>query len=144
MQWHEIFDRDHEPSEAQIKEYVDTPLFDELDGWLRESYKVKPKLSYSGCGMDSGTWKGWNIKCQKSGKSLCTIYPRQGYLQLLVTIGERGVPEAELLMPLCTEYIQNLFKQSDFHGSRYLGIELRDENILRDTKSLIEVRARTK
>ena len=94
--------------------------------------------------MDGSAWKGWNIKYQKSGKSLCTLYPKQGYLQLLVTIGARGVNEAELLMPLCTEYIQNLFEQSGFQGSKCLGIELRDESVLRDVKSLIEIRAKTK
>ena len=144
MQWNELFDHEHEPSEAQIREFVETPLFDELDGHLKETYKVKPKLAYSKCGMDGGAWKGWNIKYQKSGKSLCTLYPKQGYLLLLITIGERGVNEAELLMPMCTEYIQNLWGQSDFHGSRYLGIELRDENVLRDVKNLIEIRAKTK
>ena len=144
MQWYELFDREHEPSDVQIKEYIETSLFDELDGHIKETYKVKPKLSYSSCGMDGGAWKGWNIKYQKSGKSLCTVYPKQGYLQLLVTIGERGVNEAELLMPLCTEYIQNLFKHSNHHGSRCLGIELRDESVLYDVKRLIEIRAKTK
>ena len=144
MQWHELFDRDHEPSEVQVKEFVNTPLFDELDGHLIETYKVKPKLSYSSCGMDGGAWKGWNIKYQKSGKSLCTLYPKHGYLQLLVTIGERGVNEAELLMPMCTEYIQNLFAKSSFQGSKCLGIDLRDENVLYDVKRLIEIRAKTK
>jgi len=144
MQWNELFDREHEPSESQIKEYVSTPLYDELDGHLRDAYKVKPKPSYSGCGMDGGAWKGWNVKYQKSGKSLCTLYPKQGYLQLLVTIGARGVDEAELLMPLCTEYIQDIFSKSEFRGSRILGIELRDDDVLYDVKRLIEIRARTK
>ena len=144
MQWNELFDCEHEPSEAQISEFINTPLFEELDGHLREAYNIKPKLSYSNCGMDGGMWKGWNIKYQKSGKSLCTMYPRQGYIQLLVTIGVRAVSEAELLIPLCTEYIQKLWAQSDFHGSKYLGIELRDERVLHDVKNLIEIRARIK
>ena len=144
MQWHELFGREHEPSETQVKEYVNTPLFDELDVYIKQTFNVKPKLSYSGCNMDGGSWKGWNIKYQKSGKSLCTLYPRQGYLMLLVVIGARGVTEAELLMPLCTEYIQAQFKQSDFHGSKYLGIELRDESVLQDIKKLIDIRARTR
>jgi len=143
-EWNELFDREHEPSEAQIKEFVNTPLFEELDGYLRQMYKVKPKVAYSGCKMDGGAWQGWNVKYQKSGKSLCTLYPKQGYLQLLVTIGVRGVNEAELLMPLCTEYIQDIYSKSEFHGSRILGIELRDETVLRDVKSLIDIRAKTK
>ena len=144
MQWNEMYDREHEPSQSQIKEFVGTPLFDELDGYLRQTYKVKPKLAYSNCGMDGGMWKGWNVKYQKSGKSLCTLYPKQGYIQLLVTIGVRGVNEAELLMPMCTEYIQDIFSKSEFRGSRILGIELRDDDVLHDVKRLIEIRARTK
>ena len=144
MQWNELYDREHEPSKIQVCEFVETPLFEELDEHIRETYKVKPKLAYSGCAMDGGMWKGWNIKYKKSGKSLCTLYPKQGYLQLLVTIGARGVNEAELLMPSCTAYVQELWGQSEFHGSRYLGIELRDENVLSDVKNLIEIRAKTK
>ena len=144
MQWYELFDREHEPSETQVKEFVGTPLFDSLDSHLRETHKVKPKLAYSNCNMDGGAWKGWNIKYQKSGKSLCTLYPKQGYLQLLITIGVRGLDEAELLMPQCTEYIQNIFKHSGTAGGKYLGIELRDEGVLHDVKNLIEIRARTK
>ena len=142
--WNELFGREHEPSETAVKEFVNTPLFDELDGYLQQEYKVKPKLAYSSCGMDGGAWKGWNIKYRKSGKSLCTLYPKQGYLHLLLTIGVRGVSEAELLLPLCTEYIQSLWGQGDFHGSKYLGIELRDESVMRDVKNLIEIRAKTK
>ncbi|MDR2571527.1 MAG: hypothetical protein LBD23_14710 [Oscillospiraceae bacterium] len=56
----------------------------------------------------------------------------------------RGVNEAELLMPTYTEYIQNLYREGDFHGSKYFGIELRDESVLCDVKSLIDIRARTK
>ena len=144
MQWYEMYNREHEPSEAQVQEYIKSPLFDELNSYLKETYKIKPKLSYSNCGMDGGAWKGWNIKYQKSGKSLCTLYPKQEYLQLLVTISARGVDEAALIMPLCTEYIRNLFEQSGFQGGKYLGIELRDERVLRDVKNLIEIRAKTK
>jgi AraC family transcriptional regulator len=143
-QWYELYGKEHEPSEEQIKEYVNTPLFDDLDSYLRQTYKVKPKIAYSSCSMDGGMWKGWNVKYQKSGKSLCTLYPKQGYLLLLVTIGVRGVNEAELLMPTCTEYIQSLWGQGEFQGSKYLGIELRDESVLCDVKSLIEIRAKTK
>jgi hypothetical protein len=34
--------------------------------------------------MDNNIWRGWNIKYQKSGKSICTIYPQQGYFLALV------------------------------------------------------------
>ena len=144
MQWNELFDREHEPSDAKVKEFVNTPFFDDLDDHLRQIYKVKPKLAYSNCGMDGGMWRGWNIKYQKSGKSLCTLYPKQGYLQLLVPVGAREMSEAELLMPLCTEYTQELFKRSGGADFKSMAFEVRDENVLHDVKSLIEIRRKTK
>ena len=81
---YEIFSKDKQPTEAEIKAFVGTALFSELDNHLRDNYKVAPKLAYSGCAMDHNIWRGWNLKYQKSGKSLCTIYPQQGYFLVLV------------------------------------------------------------
>ena len=79
MQWSELFDEAHEPLDNQIKEFVDNPLWDELADYLQQTYNVEPKLLYSGCSMQKGFWRGWNVKYKKSGKSLCTLYPKQGY-----------------------------------------------------------------
>ena len=144
MQWYELFDKENEPSETQVSEYIDSPLFGDLDGYLRCTHKVKPKLAYSGCAMDSGMWKGWNIKYKKSSKSICTIYPKQGYLQILLAIGAKEMNEAELLMPMCSQYTQELFKVKEVNGAKYLGFEVRDENVLQDVKNLADIRVRTK
>ena len=144
MNWNELYDREREPSEDQVKEFINMPLQDELDGSLRQEYKVKPKMAYSSCNMDGGMWKGWNVKYQKSGKSLCTLYPKQGYLQLLVPVGAREMNEAELLMPLCTEYTQELWGRSGGADYKSMAFEVREENVMRDVKSLIEIRVKTK
>ena len=62
--------------------------------------------------MDGGYWKGWNVKYKKSGKSLCTLYPKQGYILALMPVGLREMNEAELLMPSCTQYTRTLFEQA--------------------------------
>ena len=80
----ERFDKATQPTEAELKEFANTPLIDDLDSHLRDVYKVKPKYAYSSCEMDKNIWRGWNIKYQKSGKSLCTIYPQQGYFMALI------------------------------------------------------------
>ena len=144
MQWSELYTREHEPSETQVKEFVDTPLFDELDDYLRQTYKIKPKLAYSGCKMDGGIWSGWNIKYKKSSKAICTLYPKKGYLQILLAIGQREINEAELLMPSCTEYTQELFKVDECNGAKYLGFEVRDEDVLQDVKNLAALRVKMK
>ena len=81
---YEFFNKEVKPTESEIREFVDTKLFADLDNHLRESYKIKPKIAYSNCAMDNNLWRGWNIKYQKSGKSLCTIYPQKGYFLALI------------------------------------------------------------
>ena len=144
MQWSELYDREHEPTESQVSEYINSPLFSELDSYLRQTYKIKPKLAYSGCAMDGGMWKGWNIKYKKSSKSICTLYPKQGYILILLAIGSREMNEAELLMPSCTEYTQKLFEVKEVNGAKYLGFEVRDDNVLQDVKNLADIRVKTK
>ena len=142
MLWNELFGKDHEPSNGQIREFVDTTLWDDLDNYLQKTYAVKPKLSHSNCSMDKGFWKGWNVKYQKSGKALCTVYPKQGYFMMLIPVGAKEIAEADLLIPTCGDYMQNLYnntKSGTFGKS--LAVEVTNENILRDVKSLIALRA---
>jgi len=139
--WSERFDSEHKPLDSQIKEFTATSLWDDLTDYLQQNCSIKPKLSYSNCLMQEGAWKGWNVKYKKSGKSLCTLYPKQGYFVALIPIGTREIDEAEALMPLCTEYTQNLFKQTaSGHSGKSLAVEVKSEDILRDAQNLIALR----
>jgi hypothetical protein len=111
MQWYELYNKENEPTENQIKEYVDTNLWDSLTNYIQEMYNVKPKYSFSNCSMDKGNWKGWNVKFQKSSKSLCTLYPKQGYFMALT------------------------FKDGKSHG-----IEVKNKKSLEETKKLVALR----
>jgi hypothetical protein len=75
----EMFDKEIQPTESEIRDFIGLQQFTDLHNHLCDSYKVNPKTVYSNCSMDNNIWRGWNIKYQKSGKSLCTIYPQQGY-----------------------------------------------------------------
>ena len=84
---YEAFSKENQPTEDEIKDFIGTNIlavFSDLDNHLREDYKVKPKFAYSSCAMDGNIWRGWNIKYQKSGKSLCKIYPQQDYFLVLI------------------------------------------------------------
>ena len=81
---YEVFKKDSEPTDAEIRDFVGSDLLNDLDHHLRTHYKIKPKLAYSNCAMDNNLWRGWNIKYQKSGKSLCTVYPQDGYFLTLI------------------------------------------------------------
>ena len=80
----EMFDKGTQPTESELRDFVGAEIFTDLHNHLCDSYNVKPKIAYSNCAMDNNVWRGWNIKYQKSGKSLCTIYPQQGYFLVLV------------------------------------------------------------
>jgi len=115
MQWSEVFNAGQEPSEKEIRDFVANPLWDDLADHLRQVYNVQPKLFYSGCLMENGVWKGWNVKYKKRGKSLCTLYPKQGYFVALIQtkIGDNSKPVA---------------------------LEVTSESILGDVKGLVALR----
>ena len=48
-------------------------------------YNCKEQIEFSSC-----SWEyGWNVKFKKSGKTLCTIYPRENYFTVLVVVGKK-------------------------------------------------------
>ena len=144
--WSEKYGKDNEPAYENIGEFIDNDLWQKLNNYLREAYNISPKIAYSGCSMQNGYWKGWNIKYKKSGKSLCTVYPKQGWFAVLVTIGAGEMSEVELLMPQCSEYTQELFKQTvqSHNGGKSLAFEVKSEDILEDVKGLFAIRANNK
>lgn len=141
MLWYEWFNDENEPSNRQIAEFVDMRLWDHLSDYLQQTYHVKPKNFYSNCAMDNNFWKGWNVKYQKSGKALCTLYPKPGYFIALIHVGAKESAGADLLISLCDEYTQELYKQSKLGTSgKSLAINVTSESILRDVKELIALR----
>jgi AraC family transcriptional regulator len=145
MLWNDLFSKENEPTAEQIQEFVATPLWSELADYLQTTYNTKPKIEYSNCAMDGGIWKGWNIKYKKSGKSLCTLYPKQSYFLSLITVSEKDIAEADLLIPLCCDYIKDLYNNAvPCHIGKMLGIDVTSDEILCDMKELIALRVKPK
>lgn len=141
MEWINIFGPTNQPSSDEISKYIANPLWGDLSIFLQENYEVEPFYSFSQC---SGQ-PGWNIKYQKSGRSLCTLYPMAGFFIALVVIGAKEDIEAELLSPTLTGYVQGLLKSSvSLAGGRWLMINVTDETILSDVKQLIQLRRKIK
>lgn len=139
--WKDIYDQSIEPSAENIKEYISNKLYEDLCLFLEENYKIIPKFEYSKCSMQ----KGWNVKFKKGGKSLCTIYPMEGYFIALIVIGAKEQIEAEETIPTCTKYIQDLFSKTQFScGGRWLMVEVKEEAVLKDVFRLIQIRVKPK
>lgn len=69
MDWQDMFFQDNKPTPEQIKEFINNPLWDNLNNALISTYNVEPKLEYSKCSMQ----RGWNVKYKK-GVNHCVLY----------------------------------------------------------------------
>lgn len=141
MKWYNLYGPCNPPGLDNISEYVHNKLWQDLNRFLQNTYQIQPKLAYSRCSMQPG----WNVKYQKSGKSLCTLYPMENYFITLVVIGNKEIHEAELLIPLCSKYTQVLYQETKFSpGGRWLMIKVTDRSILEDVMNLIQIRLKPK
>jgi len=143
MKWSELYQNNTMPSDKDIEQYIGegAPLWNDLLLYTEKTYQVKPKMSYSKCAAQPG----WNIKFQKSGKSLCTLYPMKDYFIALVVVGEKEEAEVELTLEAFSPYVVNLYHGTSFScGGRWLMIEVRDKAVLNDVKSLMAIRVKPK
>ena len=137
MDWNLLYSDKEPPSWEQIAEYINNPLWTVFNQRIQSAYHSDPRLEYSRCSMQAG----WNIKYKKSGRSLCTLYPMQGYFIALVVIGSRELTEAEYLMPLCSDYVQTVFRNTKTgNGQKWLMLEVREEPIMSDVFTLMNLR----
>lgn len=138
MVWNDLFSKENKPELSQIREHIDSPLWDSLCTFLETDYSVSPLVEYSRC----GSAPGWNVKYRKGGRSLCTLYPQEHFFTCLVSIGSKEAAEAEALLPTFSPYLQELYqKTTQFNGSRWLMIDVTEEKILEDAERLIAIRA---
>lgn len=123
----------------EIDAYIKNPLFQIFCLEIKSKYNIKEKIEYSSCSWE----RGWNIKFKKSGKSLCTIYPRESYFTVLVVVGKKEKDFVESLLPDCTAELQEIYNQTkEGCGQRWLMIDLEYQNaIYYDVLRLIEIRS---
>ena len=137
MEWSQYFEQDHEPTLAEMISFVNNPLWIALQSFIEATYHIKPIMNYSRCSAQ----RGWNLKYRKSSKSLCVLYPMDGYFIALVVIGNKELTEAEAYLPQASPEIQELFARTPFAaGGRWLMIPVTSERILEDAKNLIQIR----
>lgn len=141
MEWNTLYDQNSPPTLDNIGKYVGSELWGNLNAFLEDTYKIQPIFTYSRCSMQPG----WNVKYQKNGKSLCTLYPMEGFFIALVVIGNKESFEAELMLPSFSKYTQSLHQNTAFSaGGRWLMINVTEPAILDDVISLVQIRAKSK
>lgn len=128
------------PTMTDFEENIRNPAFAQFCAELTAAYQCKETPEHSACSME----RGWNLKFKKSGRNLCTIYPREGYFSVMIVIGRRDQPALEALLPdLCDELRELYANTREFNGQRWLMLSVEDRDAMyADALRLIELRSR--
>ena len=125
----DLQDKNYGPAMEELEEYVGNPVFLQFCSEIKAAYQCKEKIEYSSCSWE----KGWNVKFKKAGKSLCTIYPREGYFTVLVVVGTKEKPFVEELLPDCAAELQSIYRETrEGNGQRWLMVDLEERGRLYD------------
>lgn len=135
----DLKDRNYCPTLEEIGAYIQNSVFQDFCSEIKETYKCSEKIEYSCCSMEPG----WNVKFKKSGKSLCTIYPRESFFTAMVVIGRKEKESVEELLPACTSRLQEIYKETkEGNGQRWLMIDLEDkDSMYHDVLRLLKIRS---
>ena len=135
-----ILNANNSPTLSEISEYIQLPgrnLWENLNELLQKRYNSAPKISFSKC---SGK-PGWNVKYQKSGKSLCTLYPEKDSFIALIVIRLDLIPAIEgSLDPFDAGILETIKTSKPFNGTLWLMIRVENEVILQDVKKLLDLK----
>ena len=134
----DLMDKKYYPSLEEISEYIGCPMFLRFCSELKETYKCSEQIEFSSCSME----RGWNIKFKKSGKSLCTISPRDSYFTVMVVVGRKEKAFVEAILEECTPQLREIYHQTkEGNGQRWLMLDLEDcEAMYQDILRLIAIR----
>lgn len=134
----DLQDKNHCPTLTELEEYVKNPVFMQFCSGIKEKYECSEKIEFSGCSME----RGWNIKFKKSGRTLCTLYPRESYFTAMVVVSQKEKEDVEALLPECTQQLREIYTQTkEGNGQRWLMIDIEDAgDLYRDVLRLVDVR----
>ncbi|WP_290140768.1 DUF3788 domain-containing protein [uncultured Dubosiella sp.] len=126
------------PTLETFGRWINNPVFQTFCGELAKTYGCKESMRYSACSWEPG----WNLKFIRAGKTLCTVYPRNGYFTVLAVIGKKEKERVERLLPNMTPRIQTLYTQTrEGNGQRWLMVDIESRDaVYEDVMRLIHIR----
>jgi hypothetical protein len=138
-----IMDGSNMPTYDDIIDYINLPareLWKRINLFIQQRYEASPKIMYSKCSAKPG----WNVKYQKSGKSICTLYPEKDGFVALVVITLDLLPVIEVLSEEFTEGALNTIKGArPFNGTLWLMLTVSSAETLEDVKQLLLLKHKT-
>lgn len=134
----DLYDKNTCPSFEEISEYIGNPVFMQFCSEIKNTYGCSEIIEYSSCSWENG----WNVKFKKSGKTLCTVYPKECYFTVMIVIGTKQKALVEEILPKCTAELQSIYAHTkEGNGQKWLMVDLEDKGQLyNDILRLIQIR----
>lgn len=122
----------------EITEFINNPLFSDFYSLMETEYNPKITIEYSG----DKILLGWNLKFRKSGRALCTLYPKNGYFSVMVVVGRKEKKRVEALLPKMSEEVQKIYRETkEGMNQRWLIIDLKkSDEVYGDVLKIISIR----
>lgn len=132
-----IHNPSYSPSFPEITGYLNPPArvyWEDLNQFIQSTFKAAPKIQYSICAGKPG----WNVKYQKSGKAICTLYPEKDCLIALVVIKLELAALLQKADPAPHPLIHNLISTArPFNNTIWLMIPVGDADVVEGVKDLL-------
>lgn len=131
-----ILDSGNTPGYDQIFNYMNETArahWQDLNSFIQQKYKASPKIMYSKCSSKPG----WNVKYNKSGKSLCTLYPEKEGFIALVVITLDLIPAIEAIGQFQEEILELIRSSRPFNGTLWLMIRVNRAAVVDNVKDLL-------
>lgn len=131
-----ILDSSNTPAYDQIFDYMNETAqahWQDLSSFIQQKYKASPKIMYSRCSAKPG----WNVKYNKSGKSLCTLYPEKESFTALVVITLDLIPVIEAIGRFEREILDLVRSARPFNGTLWLMIQVNRAAVVDNVKDLL-------
>lgn len=138
-----ILDASHDLLFEEIARYLKEPALNwwmDINAFVQKEYNATPRMSYSKCSMQ----KGWNVKYQKSGKSICTLYPEEDSFIVLIVIKLELVPVIEAMEKEFEPAVMDTVRTArPFNGTKWLMIRIDSEAVLKNVRELLFLKHKT-
>lgn len=138
MQGDLILDASHALAYEEIFTYIKEPAltwWKEINDYIQQKYQVSPKISYSKCSAQ----KGWNVKYQKSSKSICTLYPEKETFIILIVMKLEMLDMVKTMSSNYEPAVMDMIENArPFNGTKWLMIPVNSAAVLKNVQDLLD------
>jgi hypothetical protein len=132
-----ITDGTHAPTEDEIIEFVGKSAkgaWIRLRRFLEDNYDIAPEMLFD-------KKNGWNVRYRKSGKTLITLTPEKGAVEILMVLGRKESEEALSARTGLSHKMQELIENTrQLHDGRWLWIRLLQTAGAEDIEKLLPIK----